>query len=122
MLVTKDEFCEFLSNHSFNESEVDDFWEVVYREGLFTNTSNPFTEEGSKKRNFVSFKAFIYNFKKIYADEIAYKNMFSQPTLKQRLIDLRNLLQPWYDRNIFLKSNVKDQKNTEFQILEMLKK
>ena len=66
-------------------------------------------------------KAFLYNFEKFYVENLSYKNMFSKPALKQRLIDLRLIMQPWYDYNIILKDNIKNRRLSEFEVCEKVK-
>ena len=59
-------------------------------------------------------KAFTYNFRKFYLEEEEYyKNVFSQPAFRQRLIDLRLTLELWFHKNIILKNNMKKWKKTE---------
>lgn len=59
-------------------------------------------------------KAFIYNFKKFYLEEEEYyRNVFSEPAFRQRMIDLRLLLEPWFNKNIVLKSKLRKWKKNE---------
>ena len=49
-------------------------------------------------------KAFSFNFRKFYLEEVeSYRNCLSEAALRQRMVDLRLLLEPWFNRNIIFK-------------------
>ena len=66
-------------------------WGVAFNQARFFNKEQ---EVSLKKRlDVISMKAFCYNFRKFYLDEMeSFRNCLSEAALRQRQIDLRLIL------------------------------
>lgn len=89
-LFSKSDFLHYLMGHNFSQEESERFWLSVYNKNRFTVADKSPSGLSVVKNDFISMRAFVYNYKKFYLEEEQYyKNMFSEAGLRQRMIDLR---------------------------------
>lgn len=83
IFFTKPQFIEFIISNfnKFSHEEAELFWTISYNELRFKDR--------------ISMEAFVFNFNKFYLQAENINNTFSEPALRQRVIDLRVLLFDW---------------------------
>jgi hypothetical protein len=78
-------------------------WSVAFNQARFMQNGDAAFK---RKVEIISMKAFAFNYRKFYLEELeSFKNCLSEAALRQRLIDLRLFLEPWFNRNIIFKEN-----------------
>jgi hypothetical protein len=109
ILFGRTEFLNYLMGLGLEEVEAEDFWNAAYNQARFAGRRG----EGEV----VSMRAFAFNFRKFFLEELeGYRNCLSEVALRQRLVDLRLMLEPWFSRNIVFKHNHRQWKQQELEL------
>ena len=77
VLFSKQQFINFMIENMLSEEEALNFWEIACNQHRFNFTIRSINNL-ALEANMVSMRAFLYNFKKFYLDDLeGFKNCFS---------------------------------------------